>query len=93
MKKTVTWMLAGALALLGCGSITPLVATAGDSAAPATALPDAGAPTAPAAPQAGPGPDPAAPGEKDDGMGGDGDDAALGGSKKGPRDASAPKQK
>jgi hypothetical protein len=88
------WVLAGALALLGCGTITPLAATAGDSAAPATAVPDAGAPpAAPAAPEAGPGPDPAAPGGKDDGMGGAGDDAAPAGSKKEPHDASAPKPK
>jgi len=86
--------MSGALALLGCGSITPLVANAGDGAAPATAPPDAGpGPTTPpdtaAKPEAGPSPTPAKGGDKgDDGMGGKGGaamdgkgDAAQGGAK------------
>jgi hypothetical protein len=84
MRKAV-WAMAGALALLGCGSITPLVATPDAGSTRATALPDAATP-----PEAGPGPKPvkvAAPGE--DGMG-DGNDDGPGGAKKEPPDASPP---
>jgi hypothetical protein len=76
--------MSGALALLGCGSITPLAPTTGDAAAPATALPDAAAPAAAhpdaAASEAGPGPKNGKGSDKAD----DGDGGTSGGPKKGP---------
>jgi hypothetical protein len=86
--------MSGALALLGCGSITPLVATPDDGAAPATAGAEAGAgPPTPAGnaakPAGGPEPAPTKGGGKgDDGMDGDG----PGGSKKGQTDAARPQK-
>ncbi len=77
MRRTV-WVLTGVLALIGCGSITPLVTTSDDAAAPATTLPDAAAmatpvPDAAAPPDGGPGPKAGKGDDKgDDGMGDDG---------------------
>jgi hypothetical protein len=90
------WTISGALALLGCGSITPLAATPSDGDVPTTVRADAGAgpPTPPdtaTKPEAGPGPTPAKSGDKgDDGMGGDGE--GPGGSKKDQTDASRPQK-
>jgi hypothetical protein len=77
MRRTV-WVFTGVLALIGCGSITPLVTTSDDASTPATTFPDAAA-MAPPVPDAPP-PD-AGPGLKagkgdDKGDNGMGDDAS-----------------
>ena len=96
------WLLAGALALLGCGSITPLAPMPGDGAAPATVSPDSGAgsttppgttaaPDTSAMPEAGPGSMPGTGGDKgDDGMGGKGGAAMDGKGDAAPGGAKAP---